>query len=123
MGLGIATFISSILLKRHDTHTHDTHTHDTHTNQDPTPQKQKSGGGGEEKKVEFSRMKDERVLTQGIVKIGGRRQGKGGGGVLENKSFRLLLLNVFLCQVGNALLASTQPLFVRHVRLVCVVSE
>ena len=29
-------------------------------------------------------------------------------GILANASFRLLLLNVFLCQVGNALLASTQ---------------
>jgi len=96
MGLGIATFISSILLKRHDTHPLDTHTHDTHTPQDPTLPKQKSGGGGEETGVEFSRMKDGRVLTQGIVKNGGRRQGRGGGGVLENKSFRLLWLNVFL---------------------------
>ena len=41
--------------------------------------------------------------------------GGGGGSILANKFFRLLLLNVFLCQVGNALLASTQPLYARHV--------
>ena len=39
----------------------------------------------------------------------------GEGSILANRFFRLLLLNVFLCQVGNALLASTQPLYARHV--------
>ena len=41
--------------------------------------------------------------------------GDGQASILANKFFRLLLLNVFLCQVGNALLASTQPLYARHV--------
>jgi len=39
----------------------------------------------------------------------------GAASMLDNKMFRLLLLNVFLCQVGNALVASTIPLFARHV--------
>ena len=43
------------------------------------------------------------------------REAVGAASMLDNKMFRLLLLNVFLCQVGNALVASTIPLFARHV--------
>ena len=70
-----------------------------------------AGGGGEARGLSLP-VSD---------RSGGARREKskggagGGGGVFDNPAFRLLLLNVYLCQIGNALLASTQPIFARYV--------
>jgi hypothetical protein len=105
MGLGLVTFVSSTLLSRFKP--------GEIANSELAGQQEEGGQGGGLSEGAGG-GKGGRKLPGNDTRGSDKGQAQKGG-VFDNPAFRLLLLNVFLCQVGNALLASTQPIFARYV--------